>query len=101
MNQPSPISRSARFASGPAADVAQFSQSVSFDWRLWEQDILGSLAHGAMLQKIGILTEAEFTDIEKALDDIAREITTGRFQWKADLEDVHMNIEAELTLRVP
>jgi argininosuccinate lyase len=101
MNQPSPISRSSRFTVGPAADVARFSQSISFDWRLWEQDILGSLAHAAMLQKIGVLTEAEFLQIETAFDEIAQEITNGSFQWKAELEDVHMNIEAELTRRAP
>jgi argininosuccinate lyase len=101
MKQQSPISRSGRFATGPAADAAQFSQSVSFDWRLWEQDILGSLAHAAMLHKIGLLTASEFFEIENALDQIAREIIAGRFQWKPELEDVHMNIEAELTRRAP
>jgi argininosuccinate lyase len=101
MKQQSPVSRSGRFATGPAADAAQFSQSVSFDWRLWEQDILGSLAHAAMLHKIGLLTAAEFFEIENALDEIGREITAGRFQWKQELEDVHMNIEAELTRRAP
>lgn len=101
MKQTSPVSRSARFAAGPAADAAQFTQSVSFDWRLWEQDILGSLAHAAMLHKIGLLTEAEFFAIEIALNEIAGEITEGRFHWKQELEDVHMNIESELTRRAP
>ena len=101
MKQQSPVSRGGRFTAGPAADAAQFTQSVSFDWRLWEQDILGSLAHAAMLQKIGLLTKSEFFEIENALDQIAREITGGRFQWKQALEDVHMNIEAELTRRAP
>src|SRR5579863_3444433 len=99
MKQPSPVSRSGRFASAPAADTAQFSQSISFDWRLWEQDILGSLAHAAMLHKIGLLTKAEFFEIEKAMHEIAGEISSGRFEWKQELEDVHMNIEAELTKR--
>jgi argininosuccinate lyase len=99
MKQKSPVSRSGRFASGPAADAAQFTESISFDWRLWEQDILGSLAHAAMLHKIGLLTAAEFFEIEKAFDEIAREITAGKFQWKPELEDVHMNIESELTRR--
>ncbi len=54
-----------------------------------------------MLHKIGLLTEAEFFEIESALDQIAQEITGGRFQWKQSLEDVHMNIEAELTRRAP
>ena len=101
MKQPAPVSRSARFAAGPAADAAKFTQSVSFDWRLWEQDILGSLAHAAMLHKIGLLTKAEFFEIENALDEIGRDITEGRFEWKQELEDVHMNIEAELTRRAP
>ena len=61
MNKSSPVSRSGRFASGPGADVAQFTESISFDWRLWEHDILGSLAHAAMLKKIGVLTAAEQT----------------------------------------
>jgi len=101
MKDPAPVSRSGRFAAGPAADAAKFSQSVSFDWRLWEQDILGSLAHAAMLHKAALLTAAEFFEIENALDEIAREITAGRFAWQESLEDVHMNIEAELTRRAP
>jgi len=54
-----------------------------------------------MLQKIGVLTKAELVQIESALDAIAQEIGDGRFRWKEELEDVHMNIEAELTRRVP
>ena len=95
------MSRSARFSEGPAREVAEFSQSVSFDWRLWEHDILGSLAHAEMLQKIGILTKAELREIESALNQIAEEIVEGKFRWKRELEDVHMNIEAELTRRAP
>ncbi len=97
----SPVSRSGRFAGGPAADVAQFSESISFDWRLWQQDIRGSIAHAMMLQKIGVLTKAELGAITKGLNLIHREIETGQFKWKPELEDVHMNIEAELTRRVP
>jgi argininosuccinate lyase len=97
----SPVSRSGRFAGGPAADVAQFTESISFDWRLWQQDIEGSLAHAAMLQKIGVLTRAELAAIRRGLAEIGGEIAAGKFVWKAELEDVHMNIEAELTLRVP
>jgi argininosuccinate lyase len=101
MKQQSPVSRGGRFTAAPAADAAQFTQSVSFDWRLWEQDILGSLAHAAMLHKTGLLTKSEFFEIESALDQIGRDITGGRFEWKQSLEDVHMNIEAELTRRAP
>ena len=99
MKKQSPVSRGGRFADGPALDATQFTQSVSFDWRLWEQDILGSLAHAAMLHKIGLLTQSEFFEIENALDQIGADISAGRFQWKRELEDVHMNIEAELTRR--
>jgi argininosuccinate lyase len=68
---------------------------------LWKHDILGSLAHAAMLQKIGVLTKAELRDIRLGLERIGGEIAAGQFKWKAELEDVHMNIEAELTGRVP
>ncbi len=96
-----PVSRSGRFASGPGEDVARFTESISFDWRLWRHDIAGSLAHAAMLQRIGVLTRAELKAIQGGLKEIATEIEAGQFTWKADLEDVHMNIEAELTRRVP
>jgi argininosuccinate lyase len=96
-----PVSRSGRFASGPAADVAAFSESISFDHRLWRQDIVGSMTHATMLEKIGVLTKAECKAIIKGLEDIGQEIADGKFQWKPELEDVHMNIEAELTKRVP
>ncbi len=95
------VSRSGRFTSGPADEVAAFTESISFDWRLWEHDIMGSMAHAAMLRKIGILTPDEARDILKGLEDIGSEIESGCFHWKPELEDVHMNIEAELTARVP
>src|SRR6266850_5984512 len=101
MKKTSPVSRSGRFADGPAADVAQFTESISFDWRLWRHDILGSKAHATMLQKIGLLSRAELQAIQSGLDAITREIQAGKFKWKPALEDVHMNIEAELTRRVP
>src|ERR1019366_10702843 len=101
MKKISPVSRSGRFARGPGADVAQFTESVSFDWRLWRHDILGSLAHAAMLRKIGVLTKAEQIAITRGLNKIGLEIRADKFKWKPELEDVHMNIEAELTKRVP
>lgn len=97
----SPVSRSGRFASGPAADVAQFTESISFDWRLWRHDILGSMAHAEMLKSIGVLTPQELQAIVRGLDEISQEIAAGKFTWKPELEDVHMNIESELTRRVP
>src|SRR6266446_5488398 len=96
-----PVSRSGRFAAGPAAAVAQFTQSISFDWRLWRHDIRGSRVHAAMLRKIGVLTRPQLRAIEQGLDVIERKIAKGRFRWRPELEDVHMNIEAELTRRVP
>jgi argininosuccinate lyase len=96
-----PVSRSGRFGRGPAADVAAFSESISFDWRLWRQDILGSMVHATMLESIGILTKREHKAIVNGLDTIAEEITRGAFKWKPELEDVHMNIESVLTQRVP
>ena len=100
-NKKSPVSRSGRFTGGPAADVAQFTESISFDWRLWRHDLAGSMAHATMLQKIGVLTKKESRAIIRGLDAIGKEIKAGQFQWKPALEDVHMNIEAELTRRVP
>ncbi len=55
----SPVSRSGRFAKDPAEDVARFTESISFDWRLWRQDVRGSRAHATMLHKIGLLSRAE------------------------------------------
>lgn len=101
MKKSSPTSRSGRFASGPAEDVAKFSESISFDWRLWKQDIIGSIAHATMLQKIGVLAKSELAEIKFGLEQIGQEIADGQFEWKEELEDVHMNIEAELTKRVP
>lgn len=101
MKKNPPVSRSGRFTRGPGADVVQFTESVSFDQRLWRHDILGSLAHAAMLRKIGVLTKTETSAIARSLSAIAREIAAGKFNWKPELEDVHMNIEAELTRRVP
>ncbi|MCX8156953.1 MAG: argininosuccinate lyase [Verrucomicrobiae bacterium] len=96
-----PVSRSGRFASGPAAAVAQFTESISFDWRLWRQDIAGSRAHARMLHRVGLLSRQELREIERGLADIEREIEQGKFQWRPELEDVHMNIEAALTTRTP
>src|ERR1700744_5775907 len=101
MKKNSPVPRSGRFTAGLSADVARFTESISFDWRLWKHDILGSMVHATMLQKIGVLTTAELKAILKGFDGIAREIQLGKFHWRAELEDVHMNIEAELTRRVP
>jgi len=97
----SPVSRSGRFAGGPAVEVAQFTESISFDRRLWRHDIQGSIAHATMLAKIGVLTKKELLAMVRGLNQITKEIAAGKFKWKPELEDVHMNIETELTRRVP
>ena len=88
---------SARFAQATDAFVEVFTASVSFDQRMAQQDIQGSLAHAAMLCKIGILTEQELADIQRGLAQISSEIERGEFAWAIKQEDVHMNIEARLT----
>ncbi len=96
-----PPARSGRFEGAADAQVAAFTQSVTFDWRLWKQDILGSMVHATMLRRIGVLTAAEHKAIVAGLEAIGGEIAAGQFVWQPELEDVHMNIEAELTRRVP
>jgi argininosuccinate lyase len=100
-NTSAPVSRSGRFANGPGVDVTAFTESISFDWRLWRHDIAGSKAHATMLKNAGLLSKQEWHAIVRGLDAIGDEIAKGRFRWRPELEDVHMNIEAELTRRVP
>ena len=88
---------SARFAEATDAFVEEFTASVSFDKRMAQQDIQGSLAHAAMLCKIGILSASELADIQRGLAQITTEIQLGEFVWSIKQEDVHMNIEARLT----
>jgi argininosuccinate lyase len=90
-----------RFSEGAAPLLQRFSQSVSFDWRLYKHDIQGSIAHATMLQAIGILTAEEQAAIAAGLKQIEAEIEAGKFEWSLEREDVHMNIEAVLTARVP
>lgn len=92
--------RSGRFRTGPSERLQDFTESVSFDWRLYQQDIRGSIAHARALKAAGLLTENEFAAIEKGLLEIRGEIERGEFPWRQDLEDVHMNIEAALTKRI-
>ena len=92
--------RKGRF-SKPVAEMAQrYSESVSFDQRLFRQDIAGSIVHAAALEKAGIISPNERRKIDHGLRAIEREIETGKFRWDLALEDVHMNIEAALTKRI-
>ena len=88
--------RTGRFSDVVAEIAQRYSQSVSFDWRLYRYDIAGSIAHAAALAHAGILTSEEREKIEKGLREIETEIESGKFEWDQSLEDVHMNIEAAL-----
>ena len=77
--------------------VKRYTASVFFDKRLWQADIEGSLAHAGMLAAQAIISRADHAAIEKGMAQIRQEIETGAFEWKLDLEDVHLNIEARLT----
>jgi argininosuccinate lyase len=89
-----------RFQDETAAAMRRLSESVSFDWRLFKFDILGSIAHAKALHKAGLLTVDELAQIETGLLGIEKEIAAGAFEFRPELEDVHMNIEAELTKRI-
>ncbi len=77
--------------------VEAFTESISFDSRLYKQDIQGSIAHSKMLAKIGVISGDEAARIERGLIAIGKQIDEGDFEWSTQLEDVHMNIEARLT----
>ena len=84
--------------SEPMSDlVKRYTSSVFFDKRLWQSDIQGSLAHAEMLAAQKIISNQDFADIQRGMAQITQEISQGQFDWKLDLEDVHLNIEARLT----
>jgi len=85
-----------RFHEGPAGLMLAFGESVSFDQRLAPYDLQGSLGHASMLHSVGIISEEEFTQIDQGLKELAEEIKSGQFEWKLELEDVHMNLEQAL-----
>jgi argininosuccinate lyase len=89
-----------RFAAGPAAVMQEINASIGFDHALWRHDIRGSLAHAAMLAKVGVISAEDEQSIGAGLAAIAQEIETGRLGLDAALEDIHMNIEARLTDRI-
>jgi len=84
--------------SEPMSDlVKRYTSSVFFDKRLWQADIAGSLAHADMLAAQNIIAAADHAAIQQGMAQITAEIESGAFDWKLDLEDVHLNIEARLT----
>ncbi|HYA26694.1 MAG TPA: argininosuccinate lyase [Thermodesulfovibrionales bacterium] len=89
-----------RFKEKTSRIVESFTESISFDTRLWKYDIEGSMAHAEMLGKQGIISRADAKKIIHGLAEIFREIESGEFRFMADLEDVHMNIEAALIKKI-
>jgi len=85
-----------RFASGPAAIMQAINASISFDRKLYAEDIKGSIAHSEMLAAQGIITKADQKKIAKGLKTILAEIEGGKFEFSEKLEDIHMNVEARL-----
>jgi argininosuccinate lyase len=84
--------------SEPMSDlVKRYTSSVFFDKRMWRADIAGSLAHAQMLAAQKVIGADDLAAIQKGMAQITQEIESGSFDWKLDLEDVHLNIEARLT----
>jgi len=92
--------RKGRFRKSLARSAARFSESISFDRRLYRHDITGSVAHAAALARAGIISAAEQKKIQSALREIEKEIASGGFEWDESLEDIHMNIESALTKKI-
>ncbi len=92
--------RHGRFEESMSTLLRDYGESISFDWRLYRQDIRGSIAHARGLMNAGFLTREEFSSIESGLTAIGEEIAAGTFSFSKDLEDIHMNIEKELTRRI-
>ncbi len=85
-----------RFKSGPDAIMQEINASISFDKRLYAQDIAGSKAHAAMLAKQGIIAKSDAAEIRRGLDQVQAEIEGGSFTFSTALEDIHMNVEQRL-----
>ena len=89
-----------RFLKPTEKVVEEFTESISFDKRLYKYDIAGSIAHAKMLGKIGVLKKREVTEIVIGLEYIRKEIEDGKFSFSIGLEDIHMNIEKRLTDKI-
>jgi argininosuccinate lyase len=93
-------SRSGVFSAAADRRVEQFSESVSFDRRLYAHDIRASIAHAQMLARVGLIEDDECRQIVETLSEIGREIAEERFAFRTELEDIHMHVEAALTQRL-
>jgi argininosuccinate lyase len=91
---------SGRFSEETDSSVQRFTESISYDYRLYPYDIKLSASYAKALQKAGVLKAAESQKIISGLKHINKEISEGKFVYKTELEDIHMNIEAALTNRI-
>ena len=85
-----------RFTAGPDAIMEAINASIAFDQRLAAQDIQGSRAHAAMLGAVGIISDSDCVAIREGLDTILLEMENGKFPFRVEFEDIHMNVEARL-----
>ncbi len=86
-----------RFSQSTSKAVEAYTESISFDTKMYKQDIMGSKAHAKMLGEQNIITKEEATQLINGLDQVLEEIEANKLVWKQELEDVHMNIETRLT----
>ena len=91
---------SGRFGKDTDALVNDFNASISFDQRLYREDIAGSIAHAAMLADCGVISREDAEAITWGLEEILADVEAGKIEFSADNEDIHMNIEALLTARI-
>src|SRR5947207_7750296 len=93
-------SRSGVFSIDADSRLQRFTESISFDHRLYAHGIAGSIAHAQMLAKVGLISAQECADICRTLEEIRGEIEAGNFPFKTELEDIHMHIEQALIERL-
>jgi argininosuccinate lyase len=85
-----------RFRKPPRQSVVDYTSSLAFDSRLYRHDITGSIAHANMLEKMGLISQEDLKVLIQGLNDVLQEIEQGEFEFKAEMEDIHMAIEARL-----
>src|SRR3954453_3463209 len=100
MSEASGKSWQARIAEATDALAASFVESISYDRRIYKQDVAGSIAHATMLAKVGLITDADRDQIIAGLKSIEKDIESGNFTFDETLEDIHMVVEAELIKRI-
>ena len=89
-----------RFTQSVSALASKFSNSIDVDSVLAEKDIIGSIAYAESLHETGVINKSELIEIKRGLNQIKKEIETGKFKWNPSLEDVHMNIESALEKKI-